>query len=219
MNVAPDATLDELRLALIARVAEAAVFDGWGASAVETAARAEGVDPQVARLALGADPVELVAAWIEATDVAMERAFADGSLASLSIRERIRRLVQFRLDRILGCEEALRRALAILAMPQNAMRTLRMGWASADRMWRLAGDTSTDASHYTRRVTLAAIYAATLAVYVDDASEAKAETRAFLARRIEGVIRFEKAKAQLLLPSEDRFSMARFLGRLRYPAH
>jgi len=219
MSVAPDATLDELRLALIPRVAEAAVFDGWGASAVETAARAEGVDPQVARLALGADPVELVAAWIEATDVAMERAFADGSLASLSIRERIRRLVQFRLDRILGCEEALRRALAILAMPQNAMRTLRMGWASADRMWRLAGDTSTDASHYTRRVTLAAIYAATLAVYVDDASEAKAETRAFLARRIEGVIRFEKAKAQLLLPSEDRFSMARFLGRLRYPAH
>lgn len=219
MSVAPDATLDELRLALIARVAEAAVFDGWGASAVETAARAEGVDPQVARLALGADPVGLVAAWIEATDVAMEGAFADGSLASLSIRERIRRLVQFRLDRILGCEEALRRALAILAMPQNAMRTLRMGWASADRMWRLAGDTSTDASHYTRRVTLAAIYAATLAVYVDDASEAKAETRAFLARRIEGVIRFEKAKAQLLLPSEDRFSMARFLGRLRYPAH
>jgi ubiquinone biosynthesis protein COQ9 len=31
-------------------------------------------------------------------------------------------------------------------------------------------------------------------------------------------MRFEKAKAQLLRPSDNRFSMARLLGRLRYPA-
>ena len=46
----------------------------------------------------------------------------------------------------------------------------------------------------------------------------KADTQAFLARRIEGVMRFEKAKAQLLRPNDERFSLARFLGRLRYPA-
>jgi ubiquinone biosynthesis protein COQ9 len=31
-------------------------------------------------------------------------------------------------------------------------------------------------------------------------------------------MRFEKAKARLLRPADERFSMARFLGRLRYPA-
>ena len=55
-------------------------------------------------------------------------------------------------------------------------------------------------------------------MFVDDESEGKAETRAFLDRRIEGVMRFEKAKAQLLRPADERFSVARFLGRLRYPA-
>ena len=64
---------------------------------------------------------------------------------------------------------------------------------------------------------LAGIYAATLAVFVGDESEGKAETRAFLDRRIEGVMKFEKAKAQLLREREG-FNLARFLGRLRYPA-
>jgi ubiquinone biosynthesis protein COQ9 len=41
---------------------------------------------------------------------------------------------------------------------------------------------------------------------------------AFLDRRIEGVMKFEKAKAQLLRPREELFSPARLLGRLRYPA-
>ena len=68
-----------------------------------------------------------------------------------------------------------------------------------------------------KRAILAGIYAATLAVFVGDESEGKAETRAFLDRRIEGVMKFEKAKARWLKPREH-FDPVRFLGRLRYPA-
>jgi len=85
-------------------------------------------------------------------------------------------------------------------------------------MWRLAGDRATDYNHYTKRAILAGIYAATLQVFAHDTSEDKADTRAFLDRRIEGIMRFEKAKAQLLRTPEERFSMTRLLGRLRYPA-
>ena len=102
-------------------------------------------------------------------------------------------------------------------MPQNLVRTARLGWASADAMWRLAGDTATDYNHYTKRMILGSIYAATLAVFVGDESEEKAETRAFLDRRIEGVMKFEKAKGRLLRDREH-FDVMRFLGRLRYPA-
>ena len=89
-------------------------------------------------------------------------------------------------------------------------------------MWRLAGDTAADFNHYTKRATLAALYAATLSVFAGDTSEGKAETLAFLDRRIEGVMRFEKAKARLLAGNTiagnaGHFSPARFLGRLRYP--
>ena len=211
-------TLAELRIALAGDLADAAIFDGWSDAAVVSAAQAHGISPDPARAAFAKGPMAMIEAWIDAIDVAMHRALPASALAALPVRERIRRLVQFRLDAVSGREEALRRAQAIMAMPQNGGRALRLGWRSADAMWRLAGDTATDYNHYTKRATLAALYGATLAVFVGDQSEGKADTRAFLDRRIEGVMRFEKAKARLLRPSGESFSLVRLAGRLRYPA-
>ena len=206
-----------MRLALAPEIARGAVFDGWTDAALCQAAALAGVDAAVARLAFPGGAMDMIAGWIASTDARMQAHFAEGHLATLKIRDRIRTLLLFRLDAIAGQEEALRRALAIQAMPQNLAKTLKLGWNSADLMWRLAGDTATDYNHYTKRALLAGIYSATLAVFMDDRSEQKAETRAFLDRRIEGVMKFEKAKAQLLREREG-FNLARFLGRLRYPA-
>jgi len=214
-----DLTLDELRLALAPKIAETAAFDGWSGEALAGAARALGVDPDVAAYAFKGGQMEMIAAWIAHLDTRMEAEITSDSLEGLSVRERIRRLVLFRLECVAGLEEALRRAIAIMAMPRNGPRALKLGWQSADRMWRLAGDTATDHNHYTKRAILAAVYAATLAVFVDDDSEDKAETKAFLDRRIEGIVRFEKVKARLTREPDEQFSLARFLGRLRYPAN
>lgn len=213
-----DLPLPELRLELAPAVADAAAFDGWTEAAVDAAAHAAGIDPALARFAFRDGAMDMVEAWIARTDADMARAFPAGWAEGVSIRERIRRLVQFRLDAVAHQREALRRALAIMAMPQNAARALRRGWRTADAMWRLAGDTAVDYNHYTKRTILAGIYAATLGVFVNDSSDDTADTRAFLDRRIEGVMRFEKAKARLVRPEAERFSMVRLLGRLRYPA-
>lgn len=213
-----DMTLEELRLFLAPHLADAAVFDGWSETALTEAARGAGADPDVARLAFPDGPMGMITAWIDTVDRAMAAALPAETLAAMKIRERIRSLVQFRLDAVAGREEALRRALAVMAMPQNAPAALRVGWRSADIMWRLAGDTATDWNHYSKRAILASLYAATLAVFVSDESEGKAETRAFLDRRIEGVMRFETFKRQWSRPNRERFSPVRFLGRLRYPA-
>jgi len=215
----PDgASLDDLRRALAPALAEAAAFDGWSMTAVEAAAEATGIAPAVARLAFADGPMDMIAAWIASVDMAMEQAFSGGELDTLPVRERIRRLVAFRLEAVSGREEALRRALSIMAMPQNAPRSLKLGWRSADAMWRLAGDKATDYNHYTKRTILAGVYAATLAVFIDDKSAGKADTAAFLDRRLADIVRFEKAKAKMLRPSDEHFNLARFLGRLRYPA-
>lgn len=216
--ISPDATLDEIRLALAPAVAEAAVFDGWSDEAVESAARQQGVDPAVAAYAFKDGPMAMVAAWIAGIDADMAAALPADALAKLPVRERIRRLVRFRLDAIAGREEALVRALALMARPRYAPEAARLGWRSADAMWRLAGDTATDYNHYTKRAMLAGIYTATLSVYAHDRSEGHADAFAFLDRRIEGVMRFEKAKARFLANQDRHFSPARFLGRLRYPA-
>lgn len=211
-------TLDELRLHLAPAVADAAIFDGWSDAALLQAADQLGVDRDVARLAFKGSPIVMIGAWIETVDAAMADTLPVEKLAELKIRERIRRLVQFRLDAMTGREEALRRAMAVMALPQNAGMALKYAWRSADAMWRLAGDTATDYNYYTKRTILASIYAATLTVFIDDESEGREDTRAFLDRRIEGVMRFEKAKARLLGGGRDHFSPVRFFGRLRYPA-
>ena len=217
-TAATDATLEEIRALLAPAIADAAVFDGWSVAAVDSAARAAGVNEAVARLAFPDGAMDMIAAWIGSVNSAMEQAFSPEQLAAIPVRERIRALIRFRLGHVAGREEALKRALAIMALPNNAGAALQLGWHSADAMRRLAGDTATDLNHYSKRAILAGVYAATLAFFVDDDSGGKADTQAFLDRRIEGIIRFEKAKGQLFPRSSEHFSITRFLGRLRYPA-
>ena len=213
-----DETLDDLRLRLAPAIAEAAVFDGWSKAALASAARDCDVDPALAEFAFRDGQMAMLTAWIDHVDRAMVAALPDATLGAMSIRQRIRAIVLARLDAVAGCEEALSRALAIMALPGNIAASTRLGWRSADRMWRLAGDTATDYNHYTKRAILAGIYAATLRVFATDTSEGQAETAAFLDRRIDGIMRFEKAKSQLLRPPEHHFSLTRLLGRIRYPA-
>ncbi|MDY7098259.1 MAG: COQ9 family protein [Pseudomonadota bacterium] len=218
-----DMTLDELRIALAPDIAASAIFDGWNETALEAAAEMAGADVDVAKLAFPAKPfngraMDMIEAWITSVDVAMEKEWPAERLAELKIRDRIKELVTFRLKAVEDIDEALRRAMSIMAMPQNAPRSLQIGWRSADIMWRLAGDTSTDYNHYTKRTILAGIYSATLAYFINDDSDGKEKTYAFLDRRIEGVMKFEKAKAKLTGGDVELPSLTRFLGRLRYPS-
>ena len=220
---AADLSLDDLRFKLAPQIAEAAAFDGWTDAAVTMAAEITGIDSAAARFAFqgeqgSSSAMAMITAWAGSIDLAMAEALPPERLAAMPIRQRITALVQFRLDEIAGREEALRGALIELAKPWNLPAATRLGWRSADAMWRLAGDTATDYNHYTKRAILGSIYAATLAVLADDKSEDRADTRAFLARRIDGIMRFEKAKARFVKPKEETFSVTRLLGRLRYPA-
>jgi ubiquinone biosynthesis protein COQ9 len=209
--------LERLRRSLALAVGENAVFDGWTRAAVDSAAARLGIDPVQARLAMPKGQAELIECYIREVDRVLEAWFTPERLAGLKIREKIRALVWRRLEIMGPAREAVRRALAILAMPQNLPRAVRISWRSADLMWRIAGDTSTDFNHYTKRMTLGAVYASTLLAWLDDDSEGWSDTAAFLDRRIDDVMKFEKWKAEWRGSSERRLSLSRFLGRLRYP--
>jgi ubiquinone biosynthesis protein COQ9 len=209
--------LEQLRRELALAVGENAVFDGWTGKAVDSAAAQLGIDPVKARLAMPKSQAGMIDLYIEEVDRALEAYFTPERLAGMKIREKTRALVWRRLEIIGPAREAVRRALAILAMPQNVPLALRIGWRTADLMWRIAGDTSTDFNHYTKRMTLGAVYGSTLLAWLDDKSEGWIETGAFLDRRIDDVMKFEKWKAGWRGSSDQRLSLSRFLGRLRYP--
>ena len=214
---AQDWTLDELRERLAPEIAANAAFDGWGTEALELAADALGADRSVAALAFPGGAVEMIDAWFAHVDRAMLAAVPPEALGAMKIRGRIAALVEARLDAVAPEREALRRALAVQALPQNVARAARLGWRTVDRLWRAAGDAATDYNHYTKRAILLGVYGVTISVFLDDESEDFADTRAFLARRIDGVMRFEKAKAQFTGRMDRLPSLSRFIGRLRYP--
>ena len=209
--------LERLRRELALAVGENAVFDGWTKAAVDSAAKQLGIDPTQARLAMPKRQAAMIDLYIQEVDRALEAWATPKRMDKVKIREKIRTLIWHRLETMGPAREAVRRALAILAMPQNFPLGLRISWRSADLMWRLASDTSTDFNHYTKRMTLGAVYGATLLAWLDDQSEGWTDTAAFLDRRIDDVMRFEKLKAEWRGSSDRRLSLSRFLGRLRYP--
>lgn len=217
-DIAADPTLEEIRAALAPAIASNAAFDGWGDAARDMAAAGANMDADIVRLAFPGGAVDMIDAWFAHIDRQMLDAVPADRLAAMKIREKITALLEARLTAAVPDREALRRALAVLALPPNVPAAARLGWRTADLMWRLAGDTATDYNHYTKRAMLLAVYGATVTVFLDDESDGFADTRAFLGRRIEGIMRFEKAKAQFLARTENRPSLTRFLGRLRYPA-
>lgn len=212
-----DLTLDELRPLLAPFVAEEAAFDGWTDAALAAAAERLSIPPARAALVFPGGAVDMIDAWYASVDAAMAAAFPPDRIAALKIRDRVRELVLFRLAHMAPHREAARRALAIMAMPQNLPRATRLGWRTADAMWRTAGDTATDFNYYTKRATLAGVYLSTLLVWIGDRSEGGADTTAFLDRRIDDIMKIEAAKARWRGNATYRPSLTRFVSRLRYP--
>jgi ubiquinone biosynthesis protein COQ9 len=212
-----DLTLDELRAALAPLLPGEAAFDGWTETALTAAAARLDVPADRARLAIPNGAVDMIDAWFAHVDREMAVTLPPERLADMRVRERITALVATRIQQVAPDREALRRALAILANPVHTADAARLAWRAADSIWHLAGDTAVGTAHYTKRMTLAAVYGSTLLALLGDDSEDQADTLAFLRRRINGVMRFERLKATLRPRTDRRFSTARFLGRLRYP--
>ena len=211
-----DPTLDELRPRLVAAMLPHVAVDGWTSAAVAAGADAAKIDCDVARLIFPGGAAEMVDAYTHFADERMLAALV--GLSGLKMRERVTRAVRTRLEQAAGEKETVRHALAVLALPPNIGLSSRILWRTADMMWRACGDTATDLNHYSKRLTLAAIYSATLLYWLADDSDGNAETLSFLDRRIAGLMRFEQLKAKVTTRTGERPSFARFLGRLRYPA-
>ncbi|MFX8516244.1 hypothetical protein ABTM14_20065, partial [Acinetobacter baumannii] len=70
---------------------------------------------------------------------------------------------------------------------------LRLGWETADRLWRWAGDTATDENHYSKRAILGGILLTTLTVRLASGHEA---ARQHLSAQLDRVMAFETWKAK-----------------------
>lgn len=192
-------------------------FDGWTSTSRRRAAGDIGLDEGALRLEFPGGLREMVGAFLKRIDAEMLTALEKIDPVEMKIRDRIRTAVLTRLDINDRYREAVHRTAAWLALPGHGQIGARALWRAADIMWRWAGDTSTDYNWYTKRAILSAVYGSTLMVWLNDSSDDYGETCDFLDRRIAGVMRFEKFKAQSRDLGERLPDIWGLLGRLRYP--
>ena len=187
---------------------------GWTAVLARRAGAAAGLSGPETELLLPNGAQDLAALLSRRHDAAALARLASADPAALKIRDRIAAGVQARVEAAAADEAAVRRCLGFLALPQNLPLAGRLTWATADILWRWAGDTATDENHYSKRAILSGLLASTMAVRL---SGGEAEARAHLERGIEAVMQFEKAKARFAR-SDWAADLATRLGRLRYGA-
>jgi ubiquinone biosynthesis protein COQ9 len=172
-------------------------FDGWGPSGVRAAVRDGAITAEEAALAFPGGTLDMIEYHSIRADRRMVAELERRNVAGLKIRDRITLAIRVRLEQNAGHREAVRRALAILALPANALLAARLLYRTVDAMWYATGDRSADFSFYTRRATLAAVYSATVLYWLNDRSDGMTATWAFLDRRVDDVMRFERFKSQV----------------------
>lgn len=195
-------------------------FEGWTDKMLSQAVAEAGLPDGAAELYFPEGVLDLLAYWSETLNVATEERIADLNLSEMKIRDRVTQGVLARLEVIAPHEEAARRAMSRLALPDSLL-TGRMSapgqlWAMADMIWRAIGDTSTDGNFYSKRTILSGVIASTLPVWLNDEDPAKMKARAFLDARIANVMQFEKLKWQFKSATKDMPSPASVLGAIRY---
>jgi ubiquinone biosynthesis protein COQ9 len=171
-------------------------FDGWSETTFRAAIADTGLDPGLAKSTCPRGAVDLAIAYHLRCDDAMLERLRSEDLGDLRFRDRIAAAVRLRLE-VVDNKEAVRRATTLFSLPVYAADSARMIWGTADKIWNFLGDASDDVNWYTKRATLSGVYGATVLYWLGDNSADHTDTWAFLDRRIDDVMQFEKVKAQL----------------------
>jgi ubiquinone biosynthesis protein COQ9 len=169
-------------------------FDGWTKRALRAGVRDAGLPDNEADLLFPLGTVDMIETFCDLADRRMEEAAA--TLADLKLSARVRAVIALRLEQNRPYKEAIRHALAVLALPSNARAAAACTARTVDSIWHAAGDRSADFSWYTKRAILAAIYSATVLYWLRDASEDDAATLAFLDRRLAGLGRIGRLRGR-----------------------
>ena len=187
---------------------------GWNGRLVRAACEASGLSQGDEELLLPNGARDLAALMSRRHDARALQALEATPPETMKIRQRIAAAVSARMEAGAQDIEAAKRCAGFLALPTQMDLGFKLAWESADHLWRWAGDTATDQNHYSKRAILGGILIPALTMRWFDGREA---AEAFVDRRIENVMAFEKWKAGKDFDAPIK-AVTEALGRLRYGA-
>lgn len=205
-----------LRQRLLEAFVWRAVEMGWTEAALKAAAEDAGMSEGEAQLAAPQGVRDMADAFTARADDVMLAAISKLDLPSMRIRDKVRAAVRARLEAQSDYKDAARALTRWLARPGRVQAAPSFLWRTADKIWRALGDVSTDENFYTKRAILSGVLASTYARWFNDDSADAGATWAFLDARIENVMQFERAKAQLKRIGPLAQSVVSAAARFRY---
>lgn len=194
-NQSEEDTMQNAGAQIVAAALAHVPFDGWSDATLAAALRDTGHAPVIGAALFPRGGVDLAAAYHRAGDHALRAAMAAQGAANIRYRDRVAGAIRLRLH--VADKEAVRKGSALFALPRHAPEGAGLIWGTADTIWDALGDTSRDVNWYTKRATLAAVYSSVVLYWLGDTSAGDADTTAFIDRRIDNVMQFEKFKADM----------------------
>ncbi len=171
-------------------------FDGWSEASFRAAVVDCDLDDGLARAICPRGAVDLALTYHARGDQVMLDRIKSTDMSELKFREKVAAAVRFRLEAVED-KELVRRGMTLFSLPNHAADGAKAVWGTCDLIWDALGDTSDDVNWYTKRATLSGVYSSTLLFWLGDDSPDHQNSWAFLDRRIENVMQFEKFKAQV----------------------
>lgn len=97
-----------------------------------------------------------------------------------------------------SCSKALGKAnFKYYRKPSNIAFASKITWRTVDRIWRYAGDTSTDFNYYSKRGLLYSVYLASQRRYHYDDSEGYINTKEFISLSLNQIVQTAKTTKQI----------------------
>ena len=124
-------------------------FDGWTIRSLRSGLTAAGLPEDEATILFPGGAADMIAVFCDLADRRMTE--AAGSLTETGLADRVRAIIALRLSMNRPHKEAIRRALAVLALPGNARTAAAITARTVDAIWHAAGDRSVDFTWYTKR--------------------------------------------------------------------
>ena len=206
----------EVRVDILQAMLPIVVFDGWNQKSLRASIKSINLPEGSEELYFPEGALEVIRFWHDQMNEFVKSSLESLNKSEMKIREQVTAGVLSALESIGSNEEAMRRAIIRLSLPDAAVQGPTYLWSLADSIWRAIGDRSTDYNYYTKRTILAGVLGSTVTVWISDSDQNKVKTKLFLDARISNVMSFEKSKFKIVEKINNIPNFAEILGRLRY---
>jgi len=186
------------KLELLNTFLKNAAVKGWNQAALQSATHDLAIPPLEARRLFPDGLSELADYYIDEINNSLSSRYAQEAENGWKLSQKVAFALKLRFAIMAEHKKAISKLQSFLILPQNISHATRMLFRTADHIWYLVGDRSTDFNFYTKRISLAAIYGSAILFWLNDHSENHIETAAFIDRQLQRHVSFHNFKKHFL---------------------